>query len=143
VAEVAQSLASQCNDRGIATTIDVPEDLTISADRTMIRRAVENLMLAAIAAMPNGGSLVATSAAGPKTIEIEIADSGPPLSDQGRRHAFDPTGVTERGASGWELAMVRRIAELHGGSVIAANCPDEGVAFTLQIPRRAALEAAA
>jgi signal transduction histidine kinase len=109
----------------------------------MIRRAVEHLMLGAIAAMPKGGSIVATSAAGPNTVELEIADTGPTLSDEARRHAFDPSGTTERGASGWELAMVRRIAETHGGTVTAANCPDCGAAYTLRIPRRAALEAAA
>ena len=39
--------------------------------------------------------------------------------------------------------MVQRIAELHGGSVTTANCPEGGAAFTLRIPRRAKLEAAA
>ena len=39
--------------------------------------------------------------------------------------------------------MVYHIAKIHGGNVTAANCPDGGVAFTLRIPRRAALEAAA
>jgi signal transduction histidine kinase len=143
VEEVVQALESRCQDPAIETTIDVPADLIVTADRTMIRRAVENLILGGIAAMPGGGSLVATSAAGPAAVELEIADTGPALSDDARRCAFDPSGTTERGASGWELAMVRRIAELHGGSVTATNCPEGGVAFTLRIPRRAALEAAA
>lgn len=143
VEESVRSLASRCQQHAIDTTIDIPADLLVTADPTQIRRAVDHLLLGAIAAMPDGGSLVATSAACPHTVELEIADSGPPLSDEARRHAFDPSGTTERGASGWELAMVRRIAELHGGHVTAANCPDGGVAFTLQIPRRAALEAAA
>ena len=143
VEEVAESLASRCKEHAIETTIDIPANLVVTADRAMIRRAVEHLMLGAIAAMPDGGSLLATSAAGPDAVELEIADTGPTLSDDARRHAFDPSGTTERGASGWEMAMVRRIAETHGGSVTAANCPDGGVAFTLRIPRRAALEAAA
>ena len=143
VEEAAQSLDSRCKDQAIQTTIDVPSDLDITADRALIRRAVEHLMLGGIAAMPSGGSLLVTSAAGPEAVELEIADTGPTLSDEARRHAFEPSGTTERGASGWELAMVRHFAELHGGSVTAANCPDGGVAFTLRIPRRAALEAAA
>lgn len=143
VEEVAQSLASQCKDPIIKTTLDIPSNLLVTADPKLIRRAVEHLMLGAIAAMPNGGSLLATSAAGPNAIELEIADTGATLSDNARRHAFDPSGTTERGASGWELAMVRRIAEIHGGKATVANCPEGGVAFTLRIPRRAALEAAA
>jgi signal transduction histidine kinase len=143
VEEVAQSLSSRCKDQSIAVILDVPADLVATANRGLIRRAVEHLMLGAIAAMPKGGSLWATSAAGPAAVELEIADTGPTLSDEARRHAFDSSGDTERGASGWELAMVHHIAKIHGGSVTAANCPDGGVAFTLRIPRRAALEAAA
>jgi signal transduction histidine kinase len=143
VDEVAQSLASRCKDHSINLILDVPANLVATANRALIRRAVEHLMLGAIAAMPNGGSLWATSAAGPDAVELEIADTGPTLSDDARQHAFDSPGNTERGASGWELAMVHHIAKIHGGAVTAANCPDGGVAFTLRIPRRAALEAAA
>lgn len=143
VEEVAQSLAPKCKAPAIEITLDIPSNLRVTADPALIRRAVEHLMLGAIAAMPNGGSLLATSAAGRDAIELEIADTGATLSDNGRHHAFDPSGTTERGASGWDLAMVRRIAEIHGGKATVANCPDGGVAFTLRIPRRAALEAAA
>jgi signal transduction histidine kinase len=143
VSEVAQSLASRCKEQSIELILDVPANLTATGNRGLIRRAVEHLMLGAIAAMPKGGSLWATSAAGPNSVELEIADTGPTLSDEARRHAFDSPGDTERGAAGWELAMVYHIAKIHGGSVTAANCPEGGVAFTLRIPRRAALEAAA
>ncbi|MFZ1932990.1 MAG: HAMP domain-containing sensor histidine kinase [Thermoguttaceae bacterium] len=143
VGEVAQSLAAPCKDRSIEVILDVPANLTATGNRGLIRRAIEHLMLGAIAAMPKGGSLWVTSAAGPNVIELEVADTGPTLSDEARRHAFDSPGDTERGASGWELAMVYHIAKIHGGSVTAANCPEGGVAFTLRIPRRAALEAAA
>ena len=143
VDEVAQSLASRCKDHGVATILDIPASLMVTGNRRLIGRAVEHLMLGAIAAMPNGGSLWATSAAGPDAVELEIADTGPTLSDEARRHAFDRSATTERGASGWELVMVFHIAKIHGGSVSAANCPEGGVAITLRIPRRSALEAAA
>jgi signal transduction histidine kinase len=115
----------------------------MSADRALLRRAVRNLVLNAVEAMPDGGTLVATSAAGPQAIELEIADTGPALSDEQRQQAFELNPTSQRGGTGWGLAVVHRIAELHGGSVTAANCPDGGVAFTLRIPRSAALEAAA
>ena len=69
--------------------LDVPANLMATGNRGLIRRAVEHLMLGAIAAMPKGGSLWATSAAGPDAVELEIADTGPTLSDEARRHAFD------------------------------------------------------
>jgi signal transduction histidine kinase len=141
--EVVQSLGFRLAAQTIETTIDVPLRQMITADREMLRRAVRNLLLNAAAAMPQGGSLLATSAATADAVELEIADSGPALSDEGRRHAFDLTGIAERGATGCTLAIVRRIAELHGGNLSVANCPDGGVALTLRIPRPIALEAAA
>ena len=90
-----------------------------------------------------GGVLTATSATGQRAVELEIADTGASLSDEERQQAFELLPTAQRGGTGWGLAVVHRIAEVHGGSVTAANCPEGGVAFTLRIPRPAALEAAA
>ena len=143
VDEVAQSLASRCKDQSIKVILDVPADLTATGNRGLIRRAVEHLMLGAIAAMPKGGSLWATSAAGPTPSNSK----SPTL---GRRCRTKPaatpsilpaTPSAAPRAGSWP--MVYHIAKIHGGSVTAANCPEGGAAFTLRIPRRAALEAAA
>jgi signal transduction histidine kinase len=143
VEEVVQSLSLRLEAQAIDVAIDVPRNQMIAADREMLRRAVRNLLLAALAAMPQGGTLLATSAATANAVELEIADSGPAVSDDGLRHVFDLTGIEERGATGCTLAIVRHIAELHGGSLSVANCPDGGVAVTLRIPRPIALEAVA
>jgi signal transduction histidine kinase len=141
--EVCQPLESQLAEQAVKVVIDIPLGQTMSADRELLRRAVRNLVLNAVEAMPDGGTLVVTSAAGPHAIELEIADTGPALSDEQREQAFELLPTAQRGGTGWGLAVVHRIAELHGGSVTAANCPDGGAAFTLRIPRSATLEAAA
>ncbi len=143
VEEVARALASRLASQQIAVVLNVPPDQAIVADRRLLRRAVEDLMLGAVTAMPGGGELVLTSAAGQGAVELEIADSGASLSDDARRHPFDRLPVACRGRDTGALAMVRQIAELHGWQLTAMNCPDGGVAFTLQIPQPARLEAAA
>ena len=143
VAEVCQPLASRLSAQAIQTLIDVPQEQTVTAERELLRRAVQNLVLNAVEAMPDGGLLTATSAAGVQTVELEIADTGPALSDEERRQAFELLPSARRSGTGWGLAVVSRIAELHGGSVSVTNCPDGGVAFTLRIPCAVALEAAA
>lgn len=115
----------------------------IVADRELLRRAVQNLVLGAIAAMPDGGSLVVTSASGPNAVELEIADTGESLFDEELHRAFNPSVANHRGMTGWALAIVKQIAEAHGGDATVANCPEGGVAFTLRIPQPIALEAAA
>jgi len=141
--EVYASLAPQLAAQSIQLVTDVPKDQTITADQDMLRRAVLNLTLNALDAMPHGGSLVVTSACCGDSVEIEVADSGPGLSDQVILRAFEPFFTTKCGGTGLGLAIVYRIAEAHGGSVTAMNCPEGGAAFTLRIPQPVALEAAA
>ncbi len=148
VQEVGLVLTPRLADQAIDVLIDIPPGQQMTGWRESLRQAVENLMLNAVEAMPSGGLLVATSANVPGGVELEIADTGPAMSDEERQQAFDLMPAMQRNGADWELAAVqlaavRRIAEMHGGSVSVANCPDGGVAFTLRIPHRVALEAAA
>ncbi len=141
VEDVFGSLASRLAAHAIRVELDVPAALSVFADEEQYRRAVRNLALNAVAAMPYGGTLSATAAAGRGAVELEIADSGLPLAEAALHRAFDSDD--DREAAEWSLSAVRRIAELHGGGVTACNCPDGGVAFTLRIPVPVGLEAAA
>jgi signal transduction histidine kinase len=136
VEEVLASLAPQLAAQSIETVLDVPERQTVTADRDMLRRAVLNLSLNALDAMPDGGRLFVTSFNGPGGLELEVADTGPGLSEQAQRRAFEPFFTTKSNGTGLGLAIVDRIAEVHGGDVAAANCPDGGAAFTIRIPPR-------
>jgi signal transduction histidine kinase len=143
VEHVLEPIESRLSAQAIQTIIDIPSNQSITADQELLSRAVRNLILNAVEAMPRGGLLVVTSAAGPDAIELEVADTGEMLSDEQRQQAFELLPTAQRDGAGWGLAMVRRIVELHGGTVTVANCPDGGAAFTLRIPRCTALEAAA
>ena len=89
VAEVCQPLESRFSAQAIRIVIDIPQKQTVTAERELLRRAVQNLVLNAVDAMPDGGLLTATSAAGTQTVELEIADTGPALTDEERRQAFE------------------------------------------------------
>ncbi len=134
--EVLSALQPQWSAQDITPVIDVPHSHRLSADREMLRRAVMNLVLNAVDAMPDGGELHITSYCGSTGLELEIADSGPGLSDDVRLRAFEPFFSTKSHGTGLGLAIVSRIAEAHGGGCLAQNCPDGGAAFTLRIPRR-------
>jgi signal transduction histidine kinase len=142
VEELAGSLRPQLEAQAIDMVIEVPENQTITADRDMLRRAVLNLILNAVDAMPKGGTLTVRSARGPEGIEISVADTGPGMSKETQAKAFEPFYTTKQGGTGLGLAIVYRIAEVHGGSVTAANGPESGALVTLSLPQ-AALEAAA
>lgn len=143
VDDIADALAPQLSAQDIECLIDVPQDLRAWADPDMLRRAMLNLALNALDAMPTGGKLIFTSFSGPHGLELEIADSGPGLSEEVRQRAFEPFYTTKSGGTGLGLAIVQRIAEVHGGEVTVANCPEGGAAFTLRLPQRFVREAAA
>jgi signal transduction histidine kinase len=142
VNEVCESLEPQLEAQLIDVEVDVPPNTLLSADREMLRRAVLNLVLNAIDAMPRGGALVITSYDGPRGFELEIADSGPGLTDEVKRRAFEPFYSTKQNGTGLGLAIVFHVAEAHGGTVTAMNCPEGGAAFTIKLPRRSMRAAA-
>jgi signal transduction histidine kinase len=136
VEEICQSLSPQLEAQRIDVDLDVPPHTLLTADREMIRRALLNLVLNAIDAMPEGGELVITSFDGRNGFELEVADSGPGLSEEQMRRAFEPFYSTKQNGTGLGLAIVYHVAEAHGGTVTAMNCPQGGAAVTIRIPRR-------
>jgi signal transduction histidine kinase len=142
VDDVCSSLAPQLAAQGIEVEANIPKGMSLSADREMLRRAILNIALNALDAMPDGGQLIITAVATPSGVELEIADTGPGLSDEAQRRAFEPFFSTKSTGTGLGLAIVYRVAEVHGGEIAAANCPEGGAAFTLRFPLEA-LEAAA
>ena len=95
-----------------------------------------NLALNALDAMPDGGELVFTSFQGQDAVEIEVADSGPGLSDQAIARVFEPFFTTKNNGTGLGLAIVERVAAAHQGEVTAVNCPEGGAAFSIRIPQK-------
>jgi len=140
--DVCGSVAPQLNAQHISAEIDAPPAMLLRADREMLRRAMLNLLLNALDAMPEGGDLLVTAIAQCGYIEIEVADSGPGINEADPKKLFEPFYSNKSDGTGLGLAIVFRITEVHGGSVTATNCPEGGAAFTLRIPQRL-LEAAA
>jgi signal transduction histidine kinase len=133
--EVLASFATQLAAQKVNTAIDVPQNQSVRADRNMIRQALVNLVLNALDAMPEGGTLTVTSAPTKQGLELEVADTGPGLPENAIRRVFDPFFTTKSGGTGLGLAIVHRVVEAHGGYVTAMNCPEGGAAFTLFVPR--------
>ena len=144
IEEIFEALAPQLEAQCIEASLDVPPHTVITADREMLRRAILNLVLNAVDAMPRGGDLVVTSyerqCGG---LDLEIADSGPGLPDNDLPRIFDPFFTTKATGTGLGLSIVHRIVEAHGGRVTAMNCPEGGAAFTIELPPRRALGMAA
>jgi signal transduction histidine kinase len=143
IGEIFDSLAPQLEAQGIEVDVDVPPNTVVMADREMMRRAILNLVLNAVDAMPRGGDVVVTSYERHGGLELEIADSGPGLPENDLPRLFDPFFTTKPTGTGLGLSIVHRIVEAHGGRLTAMNCPEGGAAFTIELPPRRAMGAAA
>lgn len=71
----------------------------------------------------------------PGAVAIEVSDRGTGMTEAVLSHALLPFYSTKRGGTGLGLALVREIAEAHGGRVALANRPDGGVSVTITLPQ--------
>ncbi len=137
VDEVLASVCPQMAAQAIHAAVEIDPACTLRADRDMIRRAILNLVLNALDAMPAGGTLRISAVCEGEDVLLRVADTGPGLEPEAARRAFEPFFTTKAGGTGLGLAIVDRIVDVHGGSVTAANAPEGGAVFTLRLPRTA------
>ena len=122
----------------------LPAAVTADADAQLVERAVYNLLSNALAFTPAGGEICLSLERREQSLLIRVTDTGEgfPESVLGTlfdRYSLIPVG-DPRWGTGYGLPMVREIARLHGGTLMAANVPTGGadVMFTLSLVRRPA-----
>ena len=135
-AELIDGLIPQLVAQGIQVEFDVEPGIALAADCDLLRRAIMNLLLNALDAMPRGGRLTLVARCLEAVVELAVKDTGPGLPPEVARRAFEPFFTTKPGGTGLGLAIVLRVAEAHGGSVIGENAPEGGAIFRLRIPRQ-------
>ncbi len=100
-------------------------------DRNRIEQVFVNLILNALNAMPNGGTLKLKSLTAPEkdAVCIEIEDSGDGMPEEALPHIFEPFFTTRRaqGGIGLGLSVVKNIIDMHSGKIEIANRPEGGV----------------
>jgi len=108
----------------------------VMADRRLLERAVVNLLENALQAVGEDGAIRVRlrSADGGRRAEIEIADTGAGIDAAVKERLFEPFFSTKTSGSGLGLALVKRIAEDHGGGVSLEAAPGQGTRAVLWLP---------
>jgi PAS domain S-box-containing protein len=121
-----------------------PELPAVMGAESEIRDAATNLILNAVDAMPQGGTLtLCTRALEPEQVSIEITDTGVGMDEAIRARCLEPFFTTkgERG-SGLGLAMVYGMLERHSGEIQIESAPGKGTSIRLIFPRALATASA-
>jgi PAS domain S-box-containing protein len=111
----------------------------VLADESYLVRAVHNVVLNAIQAMPAGGTLTieTTSAVyvgGKEMIEITVIDTGPGIPTDQVDDIFNPFFTSKEKGTGLGLAVTNKIIEDQGGGVRVQSERAQGTAFTISLP---------
>jgi two-component system, NtrC family, nitrogen regulation sensor histidine kinase NtrY len=105
---------------------------TIEGDPDLLRRAFENLVVNAIDAMPNGGSLRLTTSTTNRGVKVEIADSGAGLTQEEVARLFTPYYTTKQHGTGLGLAVVQSVLSDHGARISVLSRPGKGTTFVVE-----------
>jgi signal transduction histidine kinase len=109
----------------------------IGADPELLHRALSNLTLNAMEAMPNGGTLTLRTRQDQSRVYLEVSDTGSGLTPEERERLFTPYFTTKPHGTGLGLAIVQSIISDHGGRITVRTKAGEGTTFSIELPRNA------
>jgi two-component system sensor histidine kinase HydH len=111
----------------------------VLVDPMQMRQALLNVLLNAIEAMNDGGTLtietaVTDSADGPPTVTLNVTDTGVGMSAEEVGKLFEPFYTTKPRGTGLGMTVVSRVVEQNGGRVGVRSAPGKGTTFSLVLP---------
>lgn len=140
VNDAVESLRPLAADRGIDIRVDVPDACDAMCDGQLMSSAVSNLVGNAI--RHSGSKDVAVRISEESDgVAVIVEDHGVGIPPEGQERVFerfyrvDRARSADTGGAGLGLAIVRRIARLHGGDVRLERSQPSGCRFILSIPR--------
>lgn len=142
VTECQRQFATAAETASVTLEVDVPtEPVPITADAAAVRQILTNLCANALKFTPAGGYVVIRLVAQASQVAIEVEDSGPGITDADKARLGRPyeqtAAASGKGGTGLGLALVRAMAELHGGSLGFADGALGGAQVRVVLPRTA------
>jgi two-component system sensor histidine kinase KdpD len=125
---------------GDRVRVEVPDGVRALADPARIEQMVGNLLFNALRYAPTGPVVVRARPASPNEVCVEVCDQGPGIPTELQPRVWDKfyrVAGSEQltHGTGIGLAVVRTLAELHGGHVELDSAPGAGSTFRIVLPR--------
>jgi signal transduction histidine kinase len=121
----------------ITPELHLDENLpVIQADATLLHRAIENLILNAMDAMPAGGVLMLRTTRENGEVHLEVSDTGAGLTREECERLFTPYYTTKQHGTGLGLAIVQSVVSDHGGRISVESESSVGTTFHIHLPAK-------
>ncbi len=140
IEEARVLLRPQLSTKEVELINDVEGSLHLRADKEQMRLLLLNLLLNAVEAVPETGRIHVEAVLnidewGKEWISLRVLDNGAGIVHEDLEHVFDAYFTRKETGVGLGLALVKRIAEEHGGSARASNQSNGGASFEIRIPK--------
>lgn len=119
----------------IELMVDLPASLPrVVIDRTLVGRAITNVVENALHAMPDDGRLLVSATGNAQEIVLEVQDTGVGLDEASLAHVFEPYFSTKVSGTGLGMAIAKRNVELSGGTIAIDSRRGQGATVSLRFP---------
>jgi signal transduction histidine kinase len=143
VENIARILESQAKEKNVEITREFDLSLPkVWIDKEQMKQVFMNLILNAIQAMKDGGSIVISTRISARNndelikeyVQVDIRDTGVGIPEENLEHIFDPFFTSKDEGSGLGLAVSHQIVQEHGGFVTVESTVGKGTAFFVHVP---------
>jgi nitrogen fixation/metabolism regulation signal transduction histidine kinase len=119
----------------ISTEMYLQEDVgVVDADADLLSRALQNLILNAMDAMPAGGTLTLRTRREVRGVVLEVSDTGTGLTREECERLFTPYYTSKLHGTGLGLAIVQSVISDHAGKISVESEPGRGTTFRIELP---------
>ncbi len=136
VARLFQAQLQSSNAPATECKLELDEHLEpIAGDAELLHRAISNLVLNAMDAMPQGGTLTLRTRQEGNSVYLEISDTGAGLTSEECERLFTPYYTNKQHGTGLGLAIVQSVVSDHGGKISVQSLPGHGATFRIELSR--------
>jgi signal transduction histidine kinase len=124
---------------GLAGRIEIRNGVSeplpeVLVDRTLVLRALANVVENALHAMPGRGELIVSAAAEEDSVVVTVRDTGVGMDEEALARVFEPYFSTKTSGTGLGLPIARRNVELSGGSIEVESRKGQGTSVKVRLP---------
>lgn len=136
IQEQIEAIQADSNlNRNITINFEKPQtELPLPLDPHLLKSALLNLMVNAIQAMPEGGTLTLRLEKNTHFAHLQVGDTGEGIPSDLQKKIFTPFFTTKFEGNGFGLAEVHRIIQAHNGTITVTSQENKGTTFTIKLP---------